>query len=186
MPLENLPHPGQVSLSTPNRRVKHVELVEPPVPIRASEIRDPFGNRISLYQRVEEQKAPTGNMFDLAEPLTPVLRTFDMAKLKEFYLEFLEMKEDWRHQFREDGPIYMQVSDGEFRLHLSEHNGDCTPGSNTNIYVRDLEALIKRLLDKKYRYLRPGVGNDIPGLKNSALLDPFGNRLGLLERIATS
>jgi hypothetical protein len=32
-------------------------------------------------------------------PITPVLRCFDEAKTREFYLDFLGFKVDWEHRF---------------------------------------------------------------------------------------
>jgi hypothetical protein len=42
--------------------------------------------------------------------LTPILRIFDEAKAREFYVEFLGFKIDWEHRFGENSPLYMQVS----------------------------------------------------------------------------
>lgn len=61
----------------------------------------------------------------------PIIRIFDEAKAREFYLEFLGMSVDWEHRFEEGFPLYMQVSRGDLVFHLSEHSGDCTPGSKT-------------------------------------------------------
>ena len=51
----------------------------------------------------------------------PVLRIFDEAKAREFYLDFLEFALDWKHRFEPDLPSYMQVSREDCVLHLSEH-----------------------------------------------------------------
>ena len=59
----------------------------------------------------------------------PILRIFDEAKAREFYLGFLGFTVDWEHRFAPDLPLYMQVSRGGLVLHLSEHQGDATPGS---------------------------------------------------------
>src|SRR6266850_539584 len=49
---------------------------------------------------------------------TPILRIFDEAKAKEFYVEFLGFKVDWEHRFEPGLPLYMQVSKDECVLHL--------------------------------------------------------------------
>ena len=46
---------------------------------------------------------------------TPILRSFDAAKAREFYVDFLGFKVDWEHRFGDNFPLYMQVSRG--RLH---------------------------------------------------------------------
>ncbi len=61
------------------------------------------------------------------EQPTPILRMFDEAKAREFYVEFLEFKVDWEHRFAPDMPLYMQVSKGNCIIHLSEHHGDASP-----------------------------------------------------------
>jgi len=54
---------------------------------------------------------------------TPILRIFDEAKAKEFYVDFLGFKVDWEHRFEPGLPLYLQVSRGDCVLHLSEHSG---------------------------------------------------------------
>ena len=54
-------------------------------------------------------------------------------KAKEFYVDFLGFTIDWEHRFEGVSPVYMQVSRGNLVLHLSEHYGDCCPGST--VYV---------------------------------------------------
>jgi hypothetical protein len=51
---------------------------------------------------------------------TPILRIFDEAKAREFYVDFLGFKIDWEHRFEPGTPLYMQVSKDECLLHLSE------------------------------------------------------------------
>lgn len=41
---------------------------------------------------------------------TPILRIFDEAKAKEFYVGFLGFTVDWEHRFEAGLPLYMQVS----------------------------------------------------------------------------
>ena len=45
----------------------------------------------------------------------PILRIFDEAKAREFYLEFLGFAVDWEHRFTPDLPLYMQVFAGGVR-----------------------------------------------------------------------
>src|SRR6478672_9509514 len=87
----------------------------------------------------------------------PILRIFDVAKAKEFYIDWLEFAIDWEHTFDENAPVYMQISKGNAILHLSEHYGDGTPGSGILIWCTGLEAFQKKLLGKSYKYYRPGL-----------------------------
>jgi len=54
----------------------------------------------------------------------PILRIFDEAKAREFYVDFLGFTVDWEHRFNDDAPLYMQVSRDGCVLHFSEHYGD--------------------------------------------------------------
>lgn len=104
----------------------------------------------------------------------PILRIFDLGKAREFYLDFLSFQVDWEHRFQHDLPLYMQISRNGCVLHLSEHHGDCCPGSAVRIGVEDAKSLQAELLQKQYSYARPGYqsdGNEV------TVTDPFGNRL---------
>lgn len=108
---------------------------------------------------------------------TPILRIFDEAKAKEFYVDFLGFKVDWEHRFAPDLPLYLQISLDACVLHLSEHHGDCSPGSAMRIEATGLDAFQQKLLAKQYKQARPGI-QDMPwGSRDMSVTDPFGNRL---------
>jgi catechol 2,3-dioxygenase-like lactoylglutathione lyase family enzyme len=108
---------------------------------------------------------------------TPILRIFDEAKAREFYVDFLGFKVDWEHRFEPGLPLYMQVSRGGCVLHLSEHHGDCSPGAAMRIESDSLETFHAELGSKQYKYARPGI-EDMPwGTRDMSVKDPFGNRL---------
>ena len=88
---------------------------------------------------------------------TPILRIFDEAKAREFYLDFLGFSLDWEHRFEADFPLYMQVSRGECVLHLTEHHGDCSPGAALRIETDELETFQQQLLAKHYRFSHPQI-----------------------------
>jgi catechol 2,3-dioxygenase-like lactoylglutathione lyase family enzyme len=107
---------------------------------------------------------------------TPILRIFDEAKAKEFYVDFLGFKVDWEHRFEPDLPLYMQISKDGCILHLSEHHGDCCPGAAVRIETTELDALHAELTAKHYKYYRPGI-EEVPWGRDMSIKDPFGNRL---------
>lgn len=114
---------------------------------------------------------------------TPILRSFDETKAKEFYRDFLGFGIDWEHRFESDLPLYMQVSRGECVLHISEHHGDATPGSALRIEVGDVDAYQQVLLAQQASFSRPGVPEDQPwGSREFTISDPFGNRLTFFTR----
>jgi len=107
----------------------------------------------------------------------PILRIFDEAKAREFYVDFLGFEIDWEHRFEPGTPLYLQVSRDECVLHLSEHHGDSTPGSAIRIDTSDIDALHAELASKRYTYARPGI-NEMPwGTREVSVADPFGNKL---------
>lgn len=116
----------------------------------------------------------------------PIIRIFDEAKAKEFYLGFLGMSLDWEHRFEADLPIYIQVSKGDLVLHLSEHSGDCTPGSKTFVNTDDLDGLHDEVTSRGYRYSRPEITIASWGDRMFEVVDPFSNRLLFNERSTTS
>ena len=111
-----------------------------------------------------------------------IIRIFDDAKAKEFYLGFLGMSLDWEHRFEPGLPIYFQVSRGDLVFHLSEHSGDCTPGSKTFVNTDELESLHSELTSKGYRYSRPEITTAPWGDRVFEVIDPFSNRILFNER----
>lgn len=109
-------------------------------------------------------------------PPLPILRIFDVAKARDFYLDFLGFTIEWEHRFEPGLPLYLQVKRDACTLHLTEHHGDCSPGSALRIPVADLDALHQELMAKQYKYARPGIDAQ-PWGRDMAVTDPFGNRL---------
>jgi catechol 2,3-dioxygenase-like lactoylglutathione lyase family enzyme len=114
------------------------------------------------------------------EPPAPIIRIFDEARARDFYLGFLGMTLDWEHRFEAGMPLYCQVSRGALKLHLSEHSGDASPGANMLVYMTGVEAWQKELVGKNYKYNRPGLQRQDWGLE-CEVIDPFGNRIRFLE-----
>lgn len=114
------------------------------------------------------------------EQAVPILRIFDVAKAHEFYLGFLGFGIDWEHRYGDHFPLYMQVSRGELRLHLSEHAGDASPGANMCVYMGGIRALHEELRAKNYRYMKPGLEDEGSRLELT-VIDPFSNRIRFME-----
>ena len=116
------------------------------------------------------------------KPPMPIMRIFDVEKAREFYLGFLGFAVDWEHRFGDDYPLYFQVSRGDLRLHLSEHAGDATPGSNMVVPTTGIEAFHAELAGKQYLYMKPGLEREEWGLEMQ-VTDPFNNRIRFIERL---
>jgi catechol 2,3-dioxygenase-like lactoylglutathione lyase family enzyme len=112
----------------------------------------------------------------------PVLRIFDEARARQFYLDYLGFTVDWEHRFEPELPLYLQVSRSGLLLHLSEHHGDGTPGSVIFCEVTGVEAFHAELTAKRYRYYRPGLSRGSEAVEFT-LEDPFGNGLRFCERL---
>jgi catechol 2,3-dioxygenase-like lactoylglutathione lyase family enzyme len=117
------------------------------------------------------------------EQAVPILRIFDVPKAREFYVDYLGFTVDWEHRFDATAPLYMQISRAGLTLHLSEHYGDCCPGSTVFVRVRGLEEFHREISVKGYGYLRPGIEKTFHNSLCVELIDPFGNRLRLDESL---
>ncbi len=113
----------------------------------------------------------------------PILRIFDFQKAREFYIDWLGFKIDWEHRFEENAPLYLQISKDDLVLHLTEHHGDCTPGSKVFIHCTGLKAFHKALGEKNYAYNKPGIGKAPWGDLCMEVVDPFMNKLIFNEKI---
>ena len=111
----------------------------------------------------------------------PVLRIFDLAKAKDFYVGFLGFTVDWEHHFEETTPAYLQVSRAGLMLHLSEHHGDACPGATIFVWMTGLEAFHREITGKGYKYLRPGIETTFYDSRCVEVIDPFGNRIRFNE-----
>ena len=116
---------------------------------------------------------------------SPILRSFDEAKAREFYIGFLGFKVDWEHRFEPGLPLYLQVSRGGCVLHLSEHHGDCSPGSALRIECDDIDGFHQELSVKNYGNSRPGIEVTAWDSRDVTVKDPFGNRLVFTSAIST-
>ena len=107
----------------------------------------------------------------------PILRIFDEEKAKEFYVDFLGMGIDWEHRFEPGSPIYIQVSKDNLVLHLSEHSGDCTPGSKVFINTSELDVLFEEITSRTYKYNKPAIEKAPWGARIFMVTDPFSNKI---------
>jgi hypothetical protein len=107
---------------------------------------------------------------------SPIMRIFDEAKAKEFYLGFLGFGLDWEHRFGDNFPLYIQVSRAGLTLHLSEHHGDASPGSTAFVRMVGVQAYRDELTRKDYGYNKPDL-EDLPWGLVMTVTDPFSNRI---------
>lgn len=113
----------------------------------------------------------------------PILRIFDYKKAIEFYIDWLGFKSDWEHTFEDNMPVYMQISKDGLYLNLSEHHGDSTPGQRVFIECTGLKEYHKELIEKNYKYNKPGLEKAFYNAWSMEVIDPFGNKLTFNESI---
>jgi len=109
---------------------------------------------------------------------TPILRSFDEARARAFYIDFLGFELVFEHRFEPGMPLYMGIRKGACVIHLSEHHGDATPGSAVRIPVDDVAAYMAELRAKAFGNARPGEPKPMPwGSLEITVADPASNRL---------
>lgn len=111
----------------------------------------------------------------------PIFRIFDYEKAMEFYVGWLGFEVDWEDKPK-NAPVYLQISRGDVVLHLSEHHGDCSPGSKAYIdNFEGLKAYHTQLIAKDYKFNRPGLATGFGKGICMEVIDPFGNKLSFNE-----
>lgn len=110
-------------------------------------------------------------------PPIPILRIFDEALARDFYLRYLGFEVLFEHRFEPALPLYMGIRRDDCVLHLSEHHGDATPGSAIRIDLADIAALNAELTTRGHPRLRPGLEDQPWGFRELSVTDPFGNRI---------
>jgi len=108
--------------------------------------------------------------------LIPILRIFDEAMARGFYLTYLGGAETFSHRFDPDAPLYLGVQLHGADLHLSEHFGDATPGSSIRLKIDDLPRYQAQLIKTPYPNANPSISEQPWGL-DMPMSDPFGNRI---------
>ena len=109
---------------------------------------------------------------------TPILRSFDEARTRAFYVDFLGFEVVFEHRFEPGMPLYLGIRKDACVIHLSEHHGDATPGSAMRIAVDDVVAFVAALRAKNYENSRPHEPQLMDwGTIDITIPDPSGNRL---------
>ena len=115
---------------------------------------------------------------------TPILRIFDEAVARTFYVDYLGFSIDFEHRFAPDMPLYLGIARDACELHLSEHHGDTTPGTRIRVLVDDIDGFWQDITGRGHPNVRPGRPSLQPwGERDLTITDPFGNRLTFFERV---
>ena len=111
----------------------------------------------------------------------PILRSYDEAKAREFYVDWLGFSVDWEHRFDPNTPLYMQVSRDGIAFHISEHHGDGSPGSHVRVEIRGVREFYAELIARKYKNNRPDLERPDWGGIEFTVIDPVNNRITFSE-----
>jgi hypothetical protein len=102
----------------------------------------------------------------------PLLRIFSVEKAKEFYVDYMGLRSIGNTTSRRNPGLPASVQGG-LTLHLSEHQGDCCPGSTALLWMTGIEEFDREIAGGSYKYLRPGLETTSPaGLEQ--MLFEFG------------
>jgi len=121
-------------------------------------------------------------MSSLQQRTIPVLRMFDVAKAREFYIDYLGFKVEFEHRFHDNAPLLMGVSRDGIMLYLSEHHGDGSPGVHVIVETTGVDDLLEELKAKHYRYMNPSIQDQEWGTRELGVVDPAGNKIYFSER----
>jgi len=69
-------------------------------------------------------------------------------------------------------------------LHLTEHHGDCSPGSTVFVWMTGIEQFHHEITSKNYAFARPGIETTFYDAKCVEVTDPFGNRIRFNENLS--
>ena len=116
------------------------------------------------------------------EKIIPVLRIFDYKKAIEFYIDWLGFKINWEHTFDKNSPVYLEIERDGLLIHLSEHHGDGTPGTNVFVWVTGIEEFRTEIISKNYKYNKPGLEKTFYGALALKIIDPFHNQVIFNEK----
>src|SRR5450755_190141 len=105
---------------------------------------------------------------------TVIYPTPDLAAAKAWYAKVLSEAPYF------DQPFYVGYSVGGFELGLLPDGTPGATGSQVLWGVADADAAMKRLVELGGIELEP-VNEVGEGIKVAAVLDPFGNRFGIIE-----
>ncbi|WP_201985178.1 glyoxalase superfamily protein [Hymenobacter rubidus] len=113
--------------------------------------------------------------------VTPVFSISDYSQALDFYIGWLGFSVDWEDK-QKQGPVYLQVSRGEIVLHLTDYQGQSSPGAKARAEVYGLPSYHRQLLGKNYPtrpVLKPAYWNN--RVLEMEVFDPFGNCLVFCE-----
>jgi catechol 2,3-dioxygenase-like lactoylglutathione lyase family enzyme len=119
------------------------------------------------------------------QQVVPALRVRSYQASSVFYGK-LGFKEQWKHQFLPNLPVFACVARDGMEVYLTEHAGDCQFGGLVHFYVPNVDECFAQFEQQGVPVAEP-PGNSLgPDLRDMLVVDPDGNRLSFLTRSARS
>ena len=76
----------------------------------------------------------------------------------------------------------IEIEKDGLQIHLSEHHGDGTPGASVFVWCDGVEEFHKEIINKKYKYNKPGLAKTSYGSLAVKVIDPFHNQIIFNEK----
>jgi catechol 2,3-dioxygenase-like lactoylglutathione lyase family enzyme len=115
--------------------------------------------------------------------VVPALRIRSYEASRAFYGK-LGFKEQWKHQFEPNLPIFASIARDEMEIFLSEHTGDCQFGGLVHFYVPNVDECYAEFQQQGVPINELPSNSLGPDLRDMLVVDPDGNRLSFLTRSA--
>jgi len=96
----------------------------------------------------------------------------------------LGFKEQWRHQFEPDLPVFASIARDGMEIFLTEHTGDCQFGGLVHFYVANVDECYAQFRQRGVPVKEPPGNSLSPEVRDMLVVDPDGNRLCFLTRSA--
>lgn len=114
--------------------------------------------------------------------VVPALRITSYEKSKAFYVEGLGFRIAGEHRFAPHLPVFMTITRDGLSLYLTQHSGDCQPGSLVFLNVPDVDAFYAEITGRGIRPQSPPE-NFEGRLRDFRVIDPDGNTLDICTNL---
>jgi catechol 2,3-dioxygenase-like lactoylglutathione lyase family enzyme len=117
------------------------------------------------------------------QQVVPALRIRSYEASSNFYGK-LGFKEQWKHQFTPDLPVFASIARDGMQIFLTEHTGDCQFGGLVHFYVPNVDECYAQFQQQGVSVNEPPSNSLGPDTRDMLVVDPDGNRLSFLTRSA--
>ncbi|MEO1377495.1 MAG: glyoxalase superfamily protein [Cyanobacteria bacterium J06635_10] len=113
------------------------------------------------------------------QEVVPALRIRSYEASSAFYA-LLGFKEQWKHQFQIDMPIFALIARDGMEIFLTEHSGDCQFGALVHFYVANVDKCYAEFQQLGVAIKKAPSNSLSPEIRDMLVVDPDGNRLSFI------